>query len=857
VIGQTIAHYRVTAKLGQGGMGEVYRATDTKLDREVAIKVLPEEFAAHPERMARFEREAKSLAKLNHPNIAAIHGFDQHKGKWFLVLELVDGETLAERIARGPLDLQEALKIFQQIAEALEAAHAKDIVHRDLKPANIKIDTQGRVKVLDFGLAKARTEKPAHADSEGTTADSMATTITSEFTMPGNVIGTAAYMSPEQSRGQEVDKRTDVWAFGCCLYEALTGRRPFKGQTTSDLLAEILKIDPDWTTLPPETPREVVTLLRRCLEKETRRRLRDIGDIAITLEETSNVSRLELTTTQPTVVAEPSSDTTSESWSIKTILQTVGSVVLALGFAYAVFDLVVGIENAPSGRSAQSVESIRSVAVLKIEPIGGDSDLAVVANGLESDIRAQLRRIDGLERHPAPRTVEKLAESEKLDSEIAGELGVDGLVYGRINRDGDEIDLNVSLVHGPTATTLWETNFASANPKALETQMVLSLLEQFDVPLADAERTYLERSDDVSIEAYTEYRKGLLALDMIGFANANEAIARFAKARELDPDFLPPYIQQAWALWWPTIYGTDAMTASEAFGKAIEVLDAAEHRFPEESIIEPTKAFFRMISEFEFKEAKTTLETALLNSPNDPDLHFMYMWYLLLVESRYPEAMRSINRAIVEDPGRIGFRYSVAEVYSFMGEDEEALGINSKIADKQLNDFDLLLNISASHRNLGNWDEALRYAEEALRIADEHPGVISYVAAAQAGKGESSEARRLLGIVESKRKEGFHVPHIFSALVVSMLGDTDEAVELYREAHANKEGFSFLFALRYPRTTMRMADEPGYWELINEMGYPPFPIDHPLYDLEQEKRFKQVASTSAKSTIRNKDVSQD
>ena len=211
----TIAHYQITTKLGKGGMGEVYRATDTKLGREVAIKVLPEAFAQHPERLARFEREAKALAKLNHPNIAAIYGFDQHEGQWFLVLELVEGEDLSVRLKRSPLALDQALGIFQQIAEALESAHEKGIVHRDLKPANIKIDPQGSVKVLDFGLAKARfSSGPESVEMNASTVDQMAPTITGEFTMPGKIMGTAAYMSPEQSRGQDVDRRTDVWAFG-------------------------------------------------------------------------------------------------------------------------------------------------------------------------------------------------------------------------------------------------------------------------------------------------------------------------------------------------------------------------------------------------------------------------------------------------------------------------------------------------------------------------------------------------------------------------------------------------------------------------------------------------------------------
>jgi Tol biopolymer transport system component len=269
--GLSLAHYRITAKLGEGGMGEVWRATDTKLDREVAIKILPEALAADPDRMARFEREAKVLASLNHPNIAAIHGVEERA----LVMELVDGPTLAERIAGGAIPLEETLPIARQIAEALEYAHEKGVVHRDLKPANIKITPQGRVKVLDFGLAKALANEPAAGDP------AMSPTLTMRATMAGVIMGTAAYMAPEQARGQNVDKRADIWAFGVLLYEMVTGRQLFGGPTVSDTLAAVLRQEPDWTAVPPRLRK----LLKLCLAREPRERLREIGDAPFLMDE--------------------------------------------------------------------------------------------------------------------------------------------------------------------------------------------------------------------------------------------------------------------------------------------------------------------------------------------------------------------------------------------------------------------------------------------------------------------------------------------------------------------------------------------------------------------------------------------
>ncbi|MHC4996609.1 MAG: protein kinase domain-containing protein, partial [Planctomycetota bacterium] len=276
--GQQLGPYTIHDSLGAGGMGEVYRATDTRLDRQVAIKVLPDLMAHNPERVARFEREAKTLASLNHPLIAAIYGFEQADGKRFLAMELVEGPTLADRLKEGRLPVEETLDIARQIAEALEVAHDQGVIHRDLKPANIKVTPDGQVKVLDFGLAKAMTEEPSHTDPENSP------TIPTDMTQAGAILGTAAYMSPEQARGKPVDKRADIWAFGCVLYESLTGDSMFRGETVTDSLGAVLHKQPEWERLPAGTPPTVQLLLRRCLAKDVKRRMRDIGDARIELE---------------------------------------------------------------------------------------------------------------------------------------------------------------------------------------------------------------------------------------------------------------------------------------------------------------------------------------------------------------------------------------------------------------------------------------------------------------------------------------------------------------------------------------------------------------------------------------------
>jgi serine/threonine-protein kinase len=274
--GRNLLHYRLSAKIGEGGMGVVWRATDTTLDRDVAIKILPAAFTEDPDRLARFEREAKLLASLNHPHIAAIHSVHEAEGLRFLAMEYVEGEDLAERLVRGPLPLDDALTVASQVAAAVEAAHARGVIHRDLKPANVKLTPEGEVKVLDFGLAKALAESdPASADP------GMSPTLTSAGTAAGAILGTAAYMSPEQARGRPADRRADTWAFGCLLYEMLCGERAFPGDTPAEALGAILHKEPEWEKLPAATPSSIRRLLERCLRKRRAQRLRDLGDAGL------------------------------------------------------------------------------------------------------------------------------------------------------------------------------------------------------------------------------------------------------------------------------------------------------------------------------------------------------------------------------------------------------------------------------------------------------------------------------------------------------------------------------------------------------------------------------------------------
>ena len=393
--GTRLGPYEILSALGAGGMGQVYRARDAKLGRDVAIKVVLDHFTDDPERVARFHREARLLAALNHPHIATIHGLEESAGTHFLVMELVEGDTLADLLVRGAgpsgpggLPLEEALTIARQIADALQAAHEKGIIHRDLKPANVALTADGQVKVLDFGLAKALDPTAGSSTLESPAMLTHSPTLSLGATSAGVILGTAAYMAPEQARGKVADKRSDIWAFGCVLYEMLTGRRPFDGEDMSDTMANILKVDPDWTALPATVPPAIRALLRRCLEKDRRKRVADIAAALFAIDEAVNLTAAETPVQAgPTILARP-------QWR-RVAMLAAGALAIAIASATAVW-----FTTRPTPpRVSRTTIATSGATALSIN--GNDRNIAVTPDGLRVVYRGNgqilVRALDQLE----------------------------------------------------------------------------------------------------------------------------------------------------------------------------------------------------------------------------------------------------------------------------------------------------------------------------------------------------------------------------------------------------------------------------------------------------------------------------
>jgi len=637
-VGQTLGSYEIRSLLGKGGMGEVYLAYDPRLGREVAIKTLPLEFARDPERLARFQREARMLAALNHPNIASIFGLEESGGSTFLVLELVEGETLAERLKRaGPAPLEDTLRIARQVAEALEAAHAKGITHRDIKPANIKITPDGRVKILDFGLAKALSAQQELPDLSQAVTQTMGT-------VAGTILGTPAYMSPEQARGYAVDHRTDIWAFGCVLYELLTAARAFQGPTGPDLLGAVLAKDPDWGALPRTVPERLRELLRRCLAKTAAERLQSIAEAR---------SAIELVQAGRRGISRRSVAAFAGSF----LAAAIGlSVALNLG---GVRDRVFG------------GQTMRSIAVLPLSNLSGDPSQEYFSDGMTESLIADLARIRAL-KVISRTSVMTYKGTRKPLSEIARELNVDAIVEGSAVRSGNRIRITAQLIDARTDRHLWVESYDRdlADVLVVQSEVARAVAQQVRAQVTPQEQSRLASARPVNPEAHNAYLQGQFLAQRPTRPNLDNAQRYFELALSKDPNYALAHAGMAWV--WIARHQLGFASPRESGSKGVAAAEKAvslDDGLPQAHY---TLALMQGWVRWDFPGAEASFKRAIELDPNYPDPRMFY-GRLLNILKRHAEAMPQIERALELDPLNALFRTTYAQELSAVRRPDDAI----------------------------------------------------------------------------------------------------------------------------------------------------------------------------------------
>jgi TolB-like protein/tRNA A-37 threonylcarbamoyl transferase component Bud32 len=642
-----LGSYEVVSLLGKGGMGEVFRCRDPKLGREVAIKKLPAELAHDPQRLSRFRREARTLAALNHPGIAGIHGLEESDGATLLVLELVEGDSLAERLERGgPLPPDEALKLAVQTADALEAAHAKGITHRDIKPANIKITPEGRLKILDFGLAKSIDSSPR--ELAGATESTALTAV-------GQVMGTPAYMSPEQARGLPVDHRADIWAFGCVLFELLSGSRPFRGTNLPDLMSAIVSREPDWSLLPRRTPERVRSVLRRCLEKDATQRLASIAEarreIALVQAGRHGVSRRAIVAAAVVGVF----------------------AALAVGVASNLAAVRDYLRRAPHG------PEIRSIAVLPLRNATGDPAQEYFSDGMTESLIASLAKIGSI-KVISRGSVQRYKNTDKTVPQMASELGVDAVLEGAIRRQAGRLFIDVTLFDGKSDLSLWGESYDRdlADALILQSDIARDVARQIHVKLTPKEESRLAAARRVDPWAHDLYIQGWSHLTRISPAELDTAMKYFELARTKEP-----------ALGWAgvaAVWGTRAQFGlappTEALPKAkaaaLEALKIDDDLFEVHLVL----AVIKSRVDWDWQGARAEFQRALDLNPNDAETYAQY-GRVEGILGNSAEAVKLGAKALELEPFRPIFQGMQALSLTEAGRYDDALALLKQAIEQQ------------------------------------------------------------------------------------------------------------------------------------------------------------------------------
>ncbi len=749
--GTRLGPYEILAPLGAGGMGEVYRARDTRLDREVAIKVLPERLAADANALSRFEREAKAVAALSHPNILAIHDFGEDHGIRFAVTELLDGETLRERIARERLGWRKAVEIGIAVTDGLSAAHAKGIVHRDLKPENVFVTSAGLVKILDFGLARLE-ERPMGGATSSPTG--------SMQTEAGTVLGTVGYMSPEQVRLEAVDARSDIFSFGCLLFEMLSGRRAFEGNSSGETLASILRDHPpEIATFGVALPTPLQRVVSRCLEKNREERFQSARDLAFHLKEVTSGS-----------IGAPSS----------------------------------------SGKHGPAIESI---AVLPFANASPDPDTEYLSDGIAESIINSLSRLPNL--RVMARTTLSRYKGREIDPQTVGsELKVRAVLTGRVFHRGDNLVIKTELVDARDGSQIWGENYNRkfADILAIEDEISREISEKLRVKVTGENEQLLAHRATESPEAHRLYLKGLFYWNKRTADGLRKGIELFKEAIEVDPEYALAYAGIAHSYNQLGFY--QYLEPQEAFPRAKAAATRALELDASLGEARTVLAVVRFWYDWDWSGAEEEFHRAIAASPDFVHVHHFYGIFLTSRE-RFQDGLVELHRAEALDPLSLPARASLGWCFFLARRYDEAIAELEKVLEMDSNFAVAHHLLSLNYFAKRMWTEATRFGARAAELSGRDPTRLSSFGACLAASGRRDEAEAILAELAALAPRRY-VSSLDIAYIQVALGRTDLAFKWLDKAVAERTPFLALLRVD-PRADPLRAD-PRFADLLKRIG---------------------------------------
>ena len=786
VLGRTLGHYRILEQIGAGGMGVVYRAHDERLERDVALKVLPPGMLADDSARKRFRKEALALSRLNHPNIATVFDFDSEEGIDFLVTELVSGLTLDEKIAAGPLPEREVIHIGAQMADGLGTAHREGVIHRDLKPANLRLTPEGRLKILDFGLAKR-----VDPVDQGTVTESMAE--------PGGVAGTLAYMAPEQLKGEKVDTRADLWAAGVVLYEMATGRRPFDGKTSAALADETLHAPtPSPQALQPKLSSRLSDVILKCLEKDAENRYQSAKELLVDLR------RLAM----PTMAATAAVPVPRWQVPARTVFITATVVVfvmIATAASYLYF--------AHKKTAAEATPQITSLAVLPLANLSGDPSQEYFADGMTEALITDLSKIRAL-KVISRTSVMRYRGTNKPIPEIARELGVNSIIEGSVQRSGKRVRITAQLINAATDTHMWADNFDRdmRDVLTMQSEVARAIAQQIRVVVTPAEQQQLASARPVNPEAHELYLKGRYFWWKRGAADLKKAAELFEQAIAIDPEYAPAYAGLADAY---TITVNNGIQPPEMFNQRAKAA-ALKAVALDDSLAEAHAALGRVYNNFDWDWARSEAEyrRALELDPNSASAYLSYA-NILSSLGRHEEAIAANRRAQELDPLATRINNHLVLVLYHARRYDDAI-----VAAKKNLDFDPTDRLS--HVYLG-----MTYLQKGMlaeAIAELGPFSIDAGPFAQtlaityAASGRTAEARRLVANWTEESRHRYKSPY---GLAVAHLADANDGQVFAYLEKAYQTRDPYVIFINVDPIWDRYRSDPRFRDLLRRMNLKP------------------------------------